>query len=70
MSDDLSDESFWECTDGMTRLQSWQECRRRAEAQIDVFRTLLKEWLRKSPNIDVIGKLRDDTARLITRRKK
>jgi hypothetical protein len=29
---DLSDEAFWECTDGMTRLQAWQECRRRAEA--------------------------------------
>jgi hypothetical protein len=31
---DLSDEAFWECTDGMTRLQAWQECRRRAEETI------------------------------------
>jgi hypothetical protein len=32
---ELSDVAFWECTDGMTRLQAWQECRRRAEAIIE-----------------------------------
>lgn len=35
---DLSDEAFWSCTDGMTRLQAWQECRRRATAQVS-------EWM-------------------------
>lgn len=34
----LSDEAFWGCTDGMTRLQTWQEAKRRAEATLEFHR--------------------------------